>query len=107
MRLTDAARVCVLNPMTEPGRTQRYDAARHPEVVRDHLGFQPFGHVIFNGSPVPLQLAPPYAERGSVPIAVQRPDALQNLGVPALGRPWPVTGQSDELVAIPGGSAPR
>ena len=53
IRSADAARVFVLNLMTEPGETTAFDAPRHLEVIEEHLGFQPFDHVIFNTAPVP------------------------------------------------------
>lgn len=89
VRLADAARVFVLNLMTEPGETEGFDAARHLEVVAEHLGFQPFDHVIFNTAAVPEPLAAAYAERGSVPITVTTRDleALRALGVRSLGAP--------------------
>lgn len=104
MRLADAARLFVLNLMTEPGETQGFDAARHLEVVWDHLGFQPFGHVIFNTAPVPAHLAETYADRGSVPITVTARDlnSLRELGVRAFGAPLACEGPPGRIRHHPG-----
>jgi uncharacterized cofD-like protein len=89
IRLAEAARVFVLNLMTEPAETDEFDAARHIEVLAEHLGFQPFAHVIFNTAPIPEHLAAAYASRESTPliasardIAVMREMGLQPLGAP-------------------------
>lgn len=104
IRLADAARVFVLNLMTEPGETGGFDAARHLEVIRDHVGCQPFGHVIFNTAPVPPHLAAAYAERGSEPIAVTSSDLdrLQALGASALGAPLACEGPAGKIRHHPG-----
>lgn len=104
LRGVAAARVFVLNLMTEPGETQGFDAARHLEVIRDHLGFQPFEHVIFNTAAVPDHLAAAYAERGSVPIAVTTHDlhTLRRLGVRAFGAPLACEGPTGKIRHHPG-----
>lgn len=104
IRTADAARVFVLNLMTEPGETEGFDAARHLEVVRDHLGFQPFDHVIFNTAPVPAHLASAYAEYASVPIAVAPDDiaAMREIGVRPLGAPLACEGPAGRIRHHPG-----
>lgn len=104
IRTADAARVFVLNLMTEPGETEGFDAARHLEVVSGHLGCQPFDHVIFNTSPVPAHLAAAYAERGSVPIAVTTRDiaAMREMGVQPFGAPLACEGPIGRIRHHPG-----
>lgn len=104
IKLADAARVFVLNLMTEPGETGGFDAPRHLEVIRDHLGCQPFGHVIFNTAPVPQHLAAAYAERGAEPIAVRPSDfeALERLGARAFGAPLACEGPTGKIRHHPG-----
>lgn len=89
IRLAKAARVFVLNLMTEPGETEAFGALRHLEVVREHLGFQPFDHVIFNTAPIPEHLASAYRSHGSEPVTVTTTDiaAMQDLGLQPLGAP--------------------
>jgi uncharacterized cofD-like protein len=104
VRLAEASRVFVLNLMTEPGETEGYDAVRHLEVVREHLGFQPFGHLIFNTAPVPAHLAAAYGERGAVPISVTNSDltALREMGVQPLGAPLACEGPVGRIRHHPG-----
>ena len=104
IRLADASRVFVLNLMTEPGETAGFDAVRHLEVVREHLGFQPFAHVIFNTAPLPAHLRSAYAERGSLPIAVTTRDmaAMRDLGVNPLGAPLACEGPAGRIRHHPG-----
>ena len=104
MRTTDAARVFVLNLMTEPGETPGFDATHHIEVVRDHLGLQPFDHVIFNTSPVPAHLASAYAKRGSTPITVTTRDiaVLREMGLRPLGAPLACEGPMGRIRHHPG-----
>jgi uncharacterized cofD-like protein len=104
IRLADAKRVFVMNLMTEPGETEQFDAARHLEVVRDHLGFQPFGSVIFNTAPIPQELAASYASCGSLPIVVGPGDiaALRDLGVEAFGAPLACEGPAGKVRHHPG-----
>src|SRR5262249_47670374 len=66
LRLATAARVFVLNLMTEPGETDGFDAIEHLRVIREHLGFLPFDYVIFNTAAIAPALAAAYANRGSV-----------------------------------------
>ena len=99
-----AARVLVLNLMTEPGETADFDAARHLEVVEEHLGFQPFDHVIFNTAPIPAHLSSWYAERGAAPIVVSNADIarFRGLGVQPLGAPLASEGPSGRVRHHPG-----
>jgi len=104
IRLAEASRVFVLNLMTEPGETEGYDAVRHLEVVREHLGFQPFGHLIFNTAPIPSHLESAYAERGATPIRVANSDlaALREMGVQPLGAPLACEGPVGRIRHHPG-----
>jgi uncharacterized cofD-like protein len=104
IRLADASRVFVMNLMTEPGETAEFEAAQHLEVVRDHLGFQPFGSVIFNTAPIPTHLAGSYAASGSQPIVVGAADiaALRDLGVEAFGAPLACEGPAGKVRHHPG-----
>ena len=104
IREAKAARVFVLNLMTEPGETHGFDAARHLEVLGDHLGFQPFDCVIFNTAAVPAHLAAAYADRGSGPIAVTTRDlaTLRGLGVRAVGAPLACEGPVGRIRHHPG-----
>lgn len=89
LQSADALRIFVLNLMTEPGETEGFDAGRHLDVLRAHLGMQPFHYVIFNTAPVPDALAKPYAKCGSHPIVVTKRDiaAMRDLGARPLGAP--------------------
>ena len=104
IRLADAARVFVLNLMTEPGETEGYDAVRHLEVISAHVGFQPFDRVIFNTAPIPRHLADSYAERGARPIAVTAGDLarLRAMGVEPLGAPLACEGPQGRVRHHPG-----
>ena len=104
VRLADAARVLVLNLMTEPGETAEFDAVRHLEVVQEHLGFQPFDHVIFNTAPIPAHLRSWYAEHGAAPIVVSTADIarFRALGVQPLGAPLASEGPSGRVRHHPG-----
>jgi uncharacterized cofD-like protein len=104
VRLADAARVFVLNLMTEPGETEGFDAVAHLETIRTHLGFQPFQYVIFNTAPVPDHLSTAYAENGSVPIVVGPADldALRDVGVRPLGAPLACEGPAGRIRHHPG-----
>ena len=104
IRLAEASRVFVLNLMTEPGETEGYDAVRHLEVVREHLGVQPFGHLIFNTAPVPAHLESAYAARGATPIRIANSDlaALRDMGVQPLGAPLACEGPVGRIRHHPG-----
>jgi uncharacterized cofD-like protein len=104
IRDTSAVRVFVLNLMTEPGETEGFDAAHHLEVVRDHLGFQPFDFVIFNTAPVPAHLAETYAAKGSIPVAVNAADiaAIRDMRAQAIGAPLACEGPAGRVRHHPG-----
>ena len=99
IRAAEVPRVIVLNLMTEPGETEGFDAARHLEVVRAHLGFQPFDYVIFNTGSIPPHLAQAYATRGSLPVTVATSDiaALQALGAQPIGAPLACEGPAGRI----------
>ncbi len=104
IRAAEAGRVFVLNLMTEPGETTAFDAARHLEVIQEHLGFQPFDHVIFNTAPVPPHLVEEYGANGAVPITVTTRDisAIRDLGVKPLGAPLACEGPAGRIRHHPG-----
>ena len=104
IKLADAARVFVLNLMTEPGETTAFDAAKHLEVVEAHLSVQPFDHVIFKTAPVPAHLATEYGKRDSFPIAVTKRDiaAIRDMGVKPLGAPLACEGPAGRIRHHPG-----
>jgi uncharacterized cofD-like protein len=104
IRLADAARVFVLNLMTEPGETEDFDAIKHLEVIREHLGYQPFDYVIFNTAPVPEHLLAAYRDRRSAPIVVNARDvaAMQELGARPLGAPLACEGPVGRIRHHPG-----
>jgi uncharacterized cofD-like protein len=104
IRSASASRVFVLNLMTEPGETTQFDAVRHLEVVREHLGFQPFDHVIFNTAPIPESLAAEYAKKGSVPVTVTNRDisAMREMGLRPLGAPLACEGPAGRIRHHPG-----
>jgi uncharacterized cofD-like protein len=100
----NALRVFVLNLMTEPGETEGFDAARHLDVLRAHLGAQPFDFVIFNTGPVPQHLAIRYAKCGSHPILVTTRDiaAMRDMGAQPLGAPLASEGPIGRIRHHPG-----
>jgi uncharacterized cofD-like protein len=104
IRTSRAACVFVLNLMTEPGETEGCDGPRHLEIVADHVGFQPFDHVIVNTAPVPGHLAAEYAARGSRPIAIGPGDleAFRVLGTRPLGAPLAAEGPAGRIRHHPG-----
>jgi uncharacterized cofD-like protein len=104
IRSADAARVFVLNLMTEPGETTAFDAPRHLEVIEEHLGFQPFDHVIFNTAPVPPHLVEEYGKQGSSPISVTTRDiaAIREMGIKPLGAPLACEGPTGRVRHHPG-----
>lgn len=104
IREARAARVFVLNLMTEPGETEGYDGPRHLEIIGEHVGFQPFDHVIFNTAPVPAALAADYAARGSMPIAITPADlaAIRDMGAQPLGAPLVAEGPAGRIRHHPG-----
>jgi uncharacterized cofD-like protein len=104
IRTSRAARVFVLNLMTEPGETEGYNGPRHLEIIREHIGCQPFDYVIFNTAPVPAALAADYAKRGSVPIQMTPADiaAMREMGAQPLGAPLVGEGPSGRIRHHPG-----
>lgn len=104
IRTSAASRVFVLNLMTEPGETSSFDAIQHLEVVREHLGFQPFDHVIFNTAPIPPHLVSAYGDNGSEPLAVTTRDleAMRDMGVRPLGAPLACEGPVGRIRHHPG-----
>jgi 2-phospho-L-lactate transferase/gluconeogenesis factor (CofD/UPF0052 family) len=104
VRHAAAARVFVLNLMTEPGETEGFDGPGHLEVLAEHLGFQPFDYVIFNTGAVPEHLAADYASRGSVPISINAADLdrIRLLGAQPIGAPLACEGPAGRIRHHPG-----
>jgi uncharacterized cofD-like protein len=104
IRNADAARVFVMNLMTEPGETASFDAPRHLEVIEEHLGFQPFDHVIFNTAPVPPHLVEEYGRQKSTPITVTTRDinVIREMGIKPLGAPLACEGPTGRVRHHPG-----
>jgi hypothetical protein len=90
--------------MTEPGETEGFDARRHHEVLREHLGVLPFDVVVFNNAPVPEPLLSSYADRGAVPITVAAADldAWRDLGLASFGAPLACEGPGGRVRHHPG-----
>jgi uncharacterized cofD-like protein len=104
LRDANATRVFVLNLMTEPGETGGFNAIRHLEVLSEHLGYQPFDHVIFNTAAIPAHLASAYQARGSVPITITTSDvaAMREMGLQPLGAPLACEGPTGRIRHHPG-----
>jgi uncharacterized cofD-like protein len=104
LRDANATRVFVLNLMTEPGETGGFNAIRHLEVLSEHLGYQPFDHVIFNTAAIPAHLASAYQARGSVPITITTSDvaAMRAMGLQPLGAPLACEGPTGRIRHHPG-----
>ncbi len=104
VRRSDALRIFVLNLMTEPGETEGFDAIQHLDVIRAHVGVDPFDCVILNTAPVPTHLVAKYAEAGSHPIAVTTRDiaAMREMRVQPLGAPLASEGPIGRIRHHPG-----
>ncbi|HSL21381.1 MAG TPA: uridine diphosphate-N-acetylglucosamine-binding protein YvcK [Vicinamibacterales bacterium] len=84
-----AARIFVMNLMTEPGETDGYDAPAHLRVVTGHVGARLFDFVLYSTSAVPEALVKSYGSRGASPVRVTGADIdeLSAMGVRAIGVP--------------------
>lgn len=84
-----AARVFVMNLMTEPGETDGFGAVDHLRVVHEHVGVQLFDYVLYSTAPVTPALERSYAARGAAPVRVTEADiaALAGMGAHAIGVP--------------------
>jgi len=104
IKLASAARIFVLNLMTEPGETEGFDAMRHLDVIREHLDYQPFDSVVFNTAPIAPSLAAEYRRRGSVLITVTRDDiaAMRRAGLQPFGAPLACEGPVGRVRHHPG-----
>ncbi len=60
----------LLNLMTQPGETDRMDAAAHVEAVERHAGGPLLEFALVNSAELPRQSLAAYAEAGSEPVAV-------------------------------------
>ncbi len=81
-----AAKVYVMNLMTQDGETEGYSAADHVRALFDHGGEQLFDHTLINNLPVPPAALEPYRREGAVPISVDV-TALARMGVRAAFAP--------------------
>ncbi len=77
-----AAKIYVMNLMTQAGETAGYTAADHVKALFDHGGDALFDHCLINDRPVPPSLMDAYLRTGSAPISVDV-TALARMGVRA------------------------
>ena len=78
----DAAKVYVMNLMTQNGETEGYSAADHVRALFDHGGEGLFDHTLVNDLPVPSAALELYRREGAAPISVDV-TALLRMGVRA------------------------
>ncbi len=81
-----AAKVYVMNLMTQDGETEGYTAADHIRALFDHGGEGLFDHCLINDRPVPPSLLELYRKEGAAPISVDV-TALARMGVRAAFAP--------------------
>ena len=77
-----AAKVYIMNLMTQEGETRGYTAADHVQALFDHGGEGLFDHCLINDLSVPPSSLELYRREGSVPISVDV-TALARMGVRA------------------------
>lgn len=77
-----AAKVYVMNLMTQDGETEGYSAVDHVRALFDHGGEGLFDHCLVNDLPVPPAQLELYRREGAAPIAVDV-TALARMGVRA------------------------
>ena len=77
-----AAKICVMNLMTQAGETAGYTAADHIKALFDHGGDGLFDHCLINSLPVPPALLELYLKEGSAPIDMNT-TSLARMGVRA------------------------
>ena len=77
-----AAKICVMNLMTQEGETAGYTAEDHVRALFLHGGEGLFDHCLVNDLPVPAAAMEAYRKQGAAPIAVDA-TALARLGVRA------------------------
>ncbi len=77
-----AAKVYVMNLMTQDGETEGYTAQDHVRALFDHGGDGLFDHCLINNMPIPPAALELYRREGAAPIAVDA-TALARMGVRA------------------------
>ena len=77
-----AAKIYVMNLMTQDGETEGYSAADHVRALFDHGGEGLFDHTLINSLPVPPAALEAYRREGAAPISVDV-TALARMGVRA------------------------
>jgi len=77
-----AAKIYVMNLMTQAGETAGYTAADHVRALFDHGGDGLFDHSLVNNLPVPPALLESYRQEGAAPIEVNT-TSLARMGVRA------------------------
>ncbi len=87
---THAKKVFITNVMTQPGETDGFGAWDHMKVVVDHIGSNPFDHVIVNNRSLPEDVLALYAEENSYPVRFTESDdaAFKKNGVCPLVGPY-------------------
>jgi uncharacterized cofD-like protein len=83
LRATTAARVLVVNLLTEPGETDGYSAGDHVGAIQAHLG-EVIDVALVQIGEAPPALVEAAARRGAAPVEVDR-DAVAALGVGVVG----------------------
>ncbi len=81
-----AAKVYIMNLMTQDGETEGYTAADHVRALFDHGGDGLFDHCLINDLPVPPAALELYRREGAAPISVDV-TALARMGVRAAFAP--------------------
>ena len=81
-----AAKVYVMNLMTQDGETEGYSAADHVRALFDHGGVGLFDHTLVNDRPVPPALLELYRREGAAPLSVDVTE-LARMGVRAAFAP--------------------
>ncbi|MBQ3275457.1 MAG: YvcK family protein [Oscillospiraceae bacterium] len=79
---SDAAKVYVMNLMTQDGETEGFTACDHVKALFDHGGEGLFDHCLINNKPIPPAALELYRREGAAPIAVDV-TALARMGVRA------------------------
>ena len=77
-----AAKVYIMNLMTQDGETEGYTAQDHVRALFDHGGEGLFDHALINNLPIPPAALELYRREGAAPISVDT-TALARMGVRA------------------------
>jgi uncharacterized cofD-like protein len=72
--------VLLLNLMTQPGETDGMMGSAHLDAIERHIGPGLVHAVLANSRPIPQNRLAPYADIGSVPVAIER-ESLERSGV--------------------------